>query len=276
MSRHDVTDEEWNAIRVLLPKQRSGRRGRPWADHRRTISGIFWILATGCPWRDLPKEFGAWQTVFKRFRRWCRSGLWEKVWSKLINRLRKKKELGSLWMVDGSIIRAHHAAVGGSKKTSVDAKENALGRSRGGYSSKLHLACDEEGIPVGIVVTPGQINEPTVFHQLMAAVPFSLHRHANRPEALAGDKAYVAGYIFRWLDKLGIENVIPNRKNENKNPTFCKRTYRMRNVVERLIGFMKQFRRIATRYDKTIESYLSMIYLAFTRIILRKHLRNAT
>jgi len=50
----------------------------------------------------------------------------------------------------------------------------------------------------------------------------------------------------------------------------------MRNVVERLIGFIKQFRRIATRYDKTIESYLSMIYLAFTRIILRKHLRNAT
>ena len=56
MSRHDVTDEEWNAIRVLLPKQRSGRRGRPWADHRRTISGIFWILATGCPWRDCRKS----------------------------------------------------------------------------------------------------------------------------------------------------------------------------------------------------------------------------
>lgn len=276
MGRHVLTEVEWKSIRVLLPKERSGRRGRPWSNHRTTVSGIFWILSTGAPWRDLPREFGAWQTVYKRFRRWCRSGLWERVWNKLINQLRKQEGLGSVWMVDGSIVRAHHASVGGSKNTSVDPKENALGRSRGGYSSKLHIACDDEGVPVGIVVTPGQINEPTVFHQLMASVPFSLRRHANRPEALAGDKAYVAGYIFQWLEKLGIENVIPNRKNENKNPTFCKQTYRMRNVVERLIGYLKQFRRIATRYDKTIESYLSMIHLAFTRIILRKHLRNAT
>lgn len=277
MCRHVLTDVEWNAIRFLLPKERSGNRGRPWADHRRTISGIFWILATGAPWRDLPQEFGAWPTVYKRFRRWSRSGLWEKVWNKLINQLRQNEELGfSVWMVDGSIVRAHHASVGGSRKTSTEAKENALGKSRGGYSSKLHIACDEEGIPIGIVVTPGQVNEPTVFQQLMEAIPFSLRHHASRPEALAGDKAYVAGYIFQWLDKLQIANVIPNRKNENKNPNFCKQTYRMRNVVERLIGKIKQFRRIATRYDKTIESYISMIHLAFTRIILKNQLRNAT
>ena len=277
MNRHVLTDVEWNAIRVSVPKERSGRRGRPWADHRQTISGIFWILSTGAPWRDLPREFGAWQTVYKRFRRWCRSGLWERVWSKLVNELRKDEELSfRVWMVDGSIVRAHHASVGGSKNTSTDAGENALGKSRGGYSSKLHIACDDDGIPIGIVVTPGQINEPTVFHQLMNSIPFSLRRYSSRPEAMAGDKAYVAGYIFQWLDKLGIEKVIPNRKNENKNPNFCKQTYRMRNVVERLIGQVKQFRRIATRYDKTIESYLSMIYLAFTRIILKKHLRNAT
>ena len=275
--RHVLTDMEWNAIRVLLPKQRTGQRGRPWTDHRRTISGIFWVLSTGAPWRDVPAEFGSWQTVYKRFRRWCSSGLWKRIWEKLVNRFRTSGLLGfDVWMVDGSIVRAHHAAVGGSRKTSTCAKENALGRSRGGYSSKLHLACDEQGVPVGIVVTPGQINEPTVFHQLMKSIPFSMHRHESRPEALAGDKAYVAGYIFSWLDKLGIENVIPNRKNENKNPKFCRKTYRQRNIVERLIGHIKQFRRIATRYDKTIESYISMIYLAFTRIMLRKQLRNAT
>lgn len=277
MCRHVLTDVEWNAIRVLLPKERSGQRGRPWADHRLTVSGIFWILATGAPWRDLPKEFGAWQTVYKRFRRWSRSGLWERVWNRLVNRLRKNGELSfSVWMVDGSIVRAHHAAVGGSRKTSTDAKENALGRSRGGYSSKLHIACDDDGIPIGIVISPGQINEPTVFHQLMKSIPFSLQRRASRPHALAGDKAYVAGYIFQWLDKLRIGNVIPNRKNENKNPKFCQATYRRRNIVERLIGYIKHFRRIATRYDKTRESYLSMIHLAFTRIIIRKYLRNAT
>ena len=203
MSRHVLTDVEWNAIRVLLPKERSGNRGRPWADHRQTISGILWVLSTGAPWRDLPRDFGAWQTVYKRFRRWCQSGLWERVWIKLVNRLRKDRKLSlDVWMVDGSIVRAHHASVGGSKNTSTNATENALGKSRGGYSSKLHIACDDDGIPIGVVVTPGQINEPTVFHQLMNSIPFSLHRHSSRPEALAGDKAYVAGYIFKWLEKL--------------------------------------------------------------------------
>jgi transposase len=270
MNRHGVTDVEWNAIRVLLPRQRSGNRGRPWADHRLVISGIFWILATGAPWRDLPDEFGSWQTVYKRFRRWCKSGLWQRVWNKLVNHLRRNNVISYyLWMVDGSIVRAHHASVGGSKKTSTNAGENALGKSRGGYSCKLHIVCDDQGIPIGIVVTPGQINEPTVFHSLMDSIPFNLRYKTNRPKALAGDKAYVAGYIFQWIQKLEIENVIPNRKNENKNPGFCKKTYRLRNVVERLIGKLKQFRRIATRYEKTVESYLSMIYLAFTRIILR-------
>lgn len=267
MLRHGVTDREWNAIRKYLPPQRSGKRGRPWTDHRMVISGIFWILATGAPWRDLPNEFGNWATVYKRFRQWCVSGMWAKIWNKLVNHLRRNGQLGlSLWMVDGSIVRAHHSSVGGSRKTPANARENALGKSRGGFSCKLHIVCDENGIPIGIVVTAGQINEPTVFLSLMDAIPFSLHRTANRPDALAGDKAYVAGYIFDWLDKKEIQNVVPNRKNENKNPNFCKKTYRHRNVVERLIGKLKQLRRLATRFEKTIESYLGMIYLAFLRI----------
>lgn len=270
MSRHVVTDREWNAIRVFLPKERTGKPGRPWADHYRTLNGIYWILSTGAPWRDLPPEFGAWQTVYKRFRRWCEIGLWHRIWSKLVNLFRRNDQLSfQVWMVDGSMVRAHHSSVGGSKNSSTNPQENALGRSRGGFSSKLHIACDDQGIPLGIVVTPGQVNEPTVFHQLMKSVPFSLRTCSHRPEALAGDKAYVAGYIFQWLDRLQIGNVIPNRKNEHKNPDFCKATYRSRNVVERLIGRLKHFRRIATRYDKTPNSYLSMIYLAFIRIMLK-------
>ena len=270
MLRHGVTDEEWNAIRNFLPRQRNGRPGRPWADHRKVINGIFWILSTGAPWRDLPAEFGKWPTVYKRFRQYCLSGLWGKIWNKVVNHLRRNKQLSLwLWSVDGSIIRAHHASVGGSTRTSANAGTNALGKSRGGYSSKLHVVCEDNGIPIGVVVTAGQINEPTVFLELMKAVPFSLDRTANRPDAVAGDKAYVAGYIFQWLEKKEIQNVIPNRKNENKNPEFCKETYRHRNVVERLIGKLKQLRRLATRFEKTIESFLGMIYLAFLRITLK-------
>jgi hypothetical protein len=58
MSRHDLTDDSWNAIRHLFPRQNERRRGRPWNDHRTVVNGIIWILQTGSPWRDLPSEFG--------------------------------------------------------------------------------------------------------------------------------------------------------------------------------------------------------------------------
>ena len=63
MSRHDLTDREFNAIRYLLPAQKTKRRGRPWSDHRTVINGILWILHTGSPWRDLPEEFGPWYVI---------------------------------------------------------------------------------------------------------------------------------------------------------------------------------------------------------------------
>ncbi|QDU10128.1 IS5 family transposase [Gimesia aquarii] len=268
MSRHDLTNTEWNAIRNSLPKERSGKPGRPWADHRKTINGIMWLLNVGAPWRDIPECYGKWQTIYKRFR--SQSGFWHHLWSKLLQTLRRNKMIDpSIWCVDGSIVRAHHSAVGGSSQTSRCAVKNGLGRSRGGYSSKLHIARDGQGIPLGIRVTAGQINEPTEFIDLMDSIPLKLQRKANRSEYLAGDKAYVARYIFEWLESKSIGNVIPNRKNENKNPNFCRERYRQRNVVERLIGRLKHFRRIATRYDKTVESYLSMIKIAFLRITIK-------
>ncbi|WP_390621359.1 IS5 family transposase [Gimesia panareensis] len=115
MSRHDLTITEWNAIRNYLPKKRSGKRGRPWVDHRKTINGIIWVLNAGAPWRDIPDCYGKWQTIYKRFRTWCQSGLWDRIWGRLIRRLQRNKQIDpSIWCVDGSIVRAHHSAVGGS------------------------------------------------------------------------------------------------------------------------------------------------------------------
>jgi len=75
MSRHSLTDHEWNAIRNFVPAERPCRPGRRWCSHREIISGILWILATDAAWRDVPKEFGKWGTVYGRFRRWNKEGL---------------------------------------------------------------------------------------------------------------------------------------------------------------------------------------------------------
>jgi len=270
MSRHDVTDREWNAIRKYLPKQRTCKRGRPWANHRDVVNGILWVLSVGGSWRDIPASFGKWQTIYGRFRRWVREGLWDKIWSNLLRKIDSNGKLArSLWSVDGSVIRAHRSAAGGSRKNERNAAENGLGRSRGGYSTKIHVVCERKGIPLGITVTGGEKSEAPEFPNVLASIPIKLHRKSKRPKAIAGDKAYSSKAIRTWIQKRGIKDVIPRRSNEKQVRYFAKWLYKQRNVVERLIGRIKEFRRLAMRYDKTKESFLAMIKIAFVRITLK-------
>lgn len=270
MSRHDLTDSEWNAIRVYLPKQRSGKRGRPWQNHRQVINGILWVLCVGASWRDIPEEYGSWQTVYKRFRRWKQEGLWNRIWIGILRQLDKYKKVDrKLWCIDGSVIRAHRSAAGGSRKEVKTAEDNALGRSRGGYSTKIHLVCDRNGIPLGITATAGEKGEAPEFENVMNSIPLSIHRKSKRPKAVAGDKAYSSKAIRNWIWQRDIKAVIPTRSNEKQIRYFSKSLYRKRNIIERVIGRLKEFRRIATRYDKTVESYIEMIKIACIRIMVK-------
>ena len=102
MSRHNLTDSEWKTIQVFLPAERSGKAGRPWKPHRTVINGILFVLRTGIPWEDLPSEFGKFKTVYNRFRRWVKSGLWDRIFEALIDRVLKAGEIDfELWCVDG-------------------------------------------------------------------------------------------------------------------------------------------------------------------------------
>lgn len=270
MYRHVLTDQEWNAIRVFLPAERNGKRGRPWKDHRLVISGILWVIRVGCAWRDLPGHFGKWQTVYKRFNRWRREGLWDRVWEKILKRFDSKQLISrDLWCVDSSVIRAHRCAAGGSIKHRKNPNENGLGRSKGGYSTKVHLMCDQNGIPLGVTVTAGERGEAPEFPNVFQSTPLSIHQWSKRPYAIAGDKAYSSQAIRDQVRKKGIRPVIPTRTNQTPEKDFSKRIYRDRNIVERLIGRLKEFRRIATRYDKTIDNFVATIKIACCRIILK-------
>jgi transposase len=192
MPRHDLTDREFNAIRHLLPSQKNKRPRRPWMDHRTVISGIMWILKTGAPWRDLPAELGKWQTVYARFRRWTNEDLWVRIYRTLLKRVDVLEKIDrSLWCVDGSVIRAHRCASGMLPQSDENDELNALGRSRGGYSTKLHLLCDAQGTLLAVTATGGQRHESQEFENLMIHCELSLHRYSSRPEAIAGDKGTV-------------------------------------------------------------------------------------
>ncbi len=90
-----------------------------------------------------------------------------------------------------------------------------------------------------------------------------------RPERLAGDKGYSAGWVRDWLKEHGITPVIPTRKNEARAKRFDKKRYRRRNIVERCIGNLKWFRRVATRYEKTARNFLAFVHVASLMILLR-------
>jgi transposase len=113
--RYELTDDGWERIASLLPAQ--GRGGK-WADHRTVLNGMFWVLNSGAQWRDMPERYGEWETVYGRYRRWTREGLFDRILRRLHVTLDEHGRIDwSVFDVDGSNIRAHRSAAGASKKT---------------------------------------------------------------------------------------------------------------------------------------------------------------
>lgn len=107
MARFDLSDEEWSVIAPLLPNK---PRGVPRVDDRRVLNGIFYVLRTGAPWRDLPERYGPYTTVYNRYNRWSKAGVWLGVFEAL-----SAHSPDSLHLIDSSIVRAHQHAAGGKK-----------------------------------------------------------------------------------------------------------------------------------------------------------------
>ena len=117
MTRHDLSEAEFAVLQPLLPPERSGRKGKPWKPHRTVLNGIFWILRTGAPWRDLPACHGSWKTVHDRFLRWSRSGLFQSLLDALEAQGRRADRIDfEFSAVDGAVVRAHRCAAGAQKK----------------------------------------------------------------------------------------------------------------------------------------------------------------
>ncbi len=124
MKRHGLTDEQWALIEPLVPPS-VARTGRPQRDRRILLNGIFWILHTGAPWRDLPERFGPWQTVYHHFAKWRREGVFAEIIEALQITL---DECGlidwDLWCIDGANVRAARAAAGADKTVSTGTPTN--------------------------------------------------------------------------------------------------------------------------------------------------------
>jgi transposase len=165
----------------------------------------------------------------------------------------------------------------GRKKGDPEEPENhALGRSRGGFSTKIHILCDGNGHPLHFHLTAGQDHESTALLPVLEGADANVTDAAGEPVAwpvaLGGDKGYRADWIDETLLALEIRPVIPSKENQDRERRlipFDREAYRRRNVIERLIGWLKESRRIFSRFEKTAKNFGGMIKMAFIERYLR-------
>lgn len=162
------------------------------------------------------------------------------------------------------------------KKDPTEPRDHALGRSRGGFSTKIHLLCDRHGHPLHFHLTAGQDHESTALISLLNGADAEITDGKGEPiawpVALTGDKGYRADWIDECLLEIGIQPVIPSKANEDRDARpieFDRELYCQRNIIERLIGWLKESRRIFTRFEKTAKNFAGMLKMAFIHRYLR-------
>jgi transposase len=243
MRLHRLRDDQWDRIKDELPG-RAGSVGVTAVDNRRFVDAILYRYRTGMPWRDLPGLLGSWKNTHKRFSRWAARG----VWSSILALLTVDAD-NEYAMIDGTIVRAHQHSAGAKK---ADGNQ-AIGKSRGGLSTKIHVLVDALGNPLKMILTGGQV------HDLAGADALLPEMEAT---VLLADKAYDADErVIEPLRAAGKTAVIPPKRNRKTQRTYDKALYQARHLIENFFCWVKQFRAIATRYDKTARNFLAAFQL---------------
>jgi transposase len=247
---HTLRDDQWEQIENLLPG-RAGSVGVTAKNNRLFLNAVLYRYRVGMPWRDLPNYFGNWSVVHTRFSRWAKSGVLLKVLGYLAADADNEYA-----MIDSSIVRAHqHSSV-----AEKDRESQAIGRSKGGLSTKIHTVVDALGNPIIFALTPGQACDLDGSDILLPGL---------EAKTILADKAYDADErVIEPLLAAGKEIVIPSKKNRTEPRTIDKELYKARHLIENFFCKLKQFRAIATRYEKTSRNFLAAIHLAAITIWL--------
>ena len=246
LSSVSLTQRQWEKILAFLRARPVGYVGKE-AECERFIEAVLWIVRSGAQWRLLPPDYGAWNSVYKRFDRWSRKGVWEVMQHHFAG----DADMESV-MIDSTVVRAHACSAGMG--------DQALGRSRGGFSSKIHVQVDALGNPLDFRLSAGQAADITFAPELLSGVTAG---HAIL------DKAYDADTLLMLLEKLRMTAVIPPKSNRKVRRDYDRHLYKERHLVECFIGKIKHYRLVFSRFDKTARNYMSFIRFAATLILLR-------
>lgn len=208
------------------------------------VAGIYFILRTGVPWRDLPKEFGPWQSVYTRFRRWCEQGLWTRVLEVL-----SQAATGSVRHFDCSHVKVHqHGSNGAGSKTA-----RAIGMTKGGLNTKVAAVVDAIGRVTSLSLAPGNRHDLKAIEPLLEQL---------RGCWAVGDRGFDAGNFRSVLAAQNTISCIPPRASNRIQYHYSQLLFKHRHHVENFFGRIKALRRVGTRYEKLAKTFLGFLTIA--------------
>jgi putative transposase len=262
----DLTDQQWNLIKRLVPKARSGGRPRK-VLIREIINAVFYLTRTGCAWRYLPADFPHWRTVYDYFRRFCNEGVWGKIESRLHESVRQEsgleKDLPSYTIIDSQSVKAQYGELRG-----YDGFKKVRGRKR-------HIIVDSLGIPIAVKVSSANASDAdegfVVLERAKKVIKF------DRLEEILVDGGYKKVTFFENVIKAF--KIIPTIRNSKTKPIVGKREGRRltssnlkprRWIVERTFAWFINFRRLNRDYERKIICSEAMIYIAATVLLLQR------
>ena len=254
----DLTDHQWQTMKKMLPEQKKGPRQicRRWI-----INAIWYLVRAGCQWRNLPRDFPNWKTVYNVFWHWRNAGIWEKIHDALCEKVRKnagKKPTPSVGIIDSQTIKT--TEVGGDDR-GHDAGKKITGRKR-------HIVVDTLGLIMAVVVHSANIQDQDGAKLVFTALA---KRRFHRLKIIFADSAYKRSGLPDWLlDQFGwILQAVLKPVGLRGFVVLPKRW-----VVERTLAWLGKFRRHSKDYERNPESSKAMIHIAMTARMLKSLEKN--